>query len=133
MGRGSRHRGNTPSKPQQPEGHETTTSQVVAAYRESPIPPPSEFREYNELIPDGANRIMAQWEAETKHRHKLQSRAQLFILVEQLTARFVALLFAGGCLAVVVYALSVGAVVPASVIGGAMIIAGINAFLRSRK
>jgi uncharacterized membrane protein len=75
---------------------------------------------------------MAQWESETKHRHKLQSRAQLFILVEQLTARFVALLFAGGCLGVVVYALSVGAVVPASGIGG-MIIAGINAFLRSRK
>jgi hypothetical protein len=69
----------------------------------------------------------------TKHRHKLQSRAQLFILIEQLSARLVALLFAGGCLGVVVYALSVGAVVPASVIGGAMIIAGINAFLRSRK
>lgn len=76
---------------------------------------------------------MAQWEGETKHRHVLQKRAQVFALIEQLAARLIALLFAAGCLGVVVYAIAHNAIVPASIIGGAMIIAGVNAFLRLRK
>jgi uncharacterized membrane protein len=106
---------------------------VVSVSREAPLPPPAEFREYDQLIPNGADRIMAQWESETAHRHRLQRRQQLFPLIEQIVARVFALLFAAGCLAAFVYAVSLGHAVPASIIGGAMIIHGINAFLRVRK
>ena len=134
MGKGNKPRNQPPSSPSQIESHPESTLEVsVEQYRAGPIPPPSEFREYDQLIPNGADRIMAQWESETKHRHTMQSRAQWFTLIEQLAARFFALLFAGGCLAVVACGISQDATIPASIIGGVMIVAGINAFLQIRK
>jgi uncharacterized membrane protein len=37
-----------------------------------PLPAPETYREYAEIIPDGANRIMSMAEAEQAHRHAMQ-------------------------------------------------------------
>ncbi|HGW2956440.1 TPA: DUF2335 domain-containing protein [Raoultella ornithinolytica] len=42
-----------------------------------PIPPPSMLREYNEIVRDGAERIMARSEKEQAHRHDMQSKSIL--------------------------------------------------------
>jgi hypothetical protein len=60
----------------------------------------------------------------------MQSRSQLFPLLDQLAGRACALLFAFACLLLVAYAIANGAQWAATILGGAMIVAGINAFIR---
>ena len=40
---------------------------------QGPIPPPELLRQYNEIIPDGANRIVKMAEAQSAHRIELES------------------------------------------------------------
>lgn len=40
-----------------------------------PLPPPSMLREYNEIVQNGAERIMARSEKEQAHRHDITSKA----------------------------------------------------------
>lgn len=110
-----------------------SASLSIEKFRSAPLPDPKEIEQYERLIPNGADRIMAQWELETRHRHATQRRTQNNQLVDLLSARFIALLFALACLAVLVYCVSVGATWPAVVIGGALIVAGVNSFLQLRK
>lgn len=39
-----------------------------------PLPPPSMLREYNEIVVNGAERIMARSEKEQAHRHEMQRK-----------------------------------------------------------
>ena len=39
-----------------------------------PLPPPSLLAKYNDIIPNGAERIMAMAERQSEHREKLESR-----------------------------------------------------------
>lgn len=39
-----------------------------------PLPPPTMLREYNEIVVNGAERIMARSEKEQAHRHEMQSK-----------------------------------------------------------
>jgi uncharacterized membrane protein len=39
-----------------------------------PLPPPAMLREYNEIVPGGAERIMARSEKEQAHRHEMQNK-----------------------------------------------------------
>jgi uncharacterized membrane protein len=99
---------------------------------QGPIPPPAVFRAIEDIIPGGANRLLLAFEGETAHRHRIESRQQLLPFVDNLIGRVFALLFAAACLGVVVYAISVGAQWTASIMSGAMILGGINAFMRIR-
>ena len=38
-----------------------------------PIPPPAMLKEFNEIIPDGANRILKMAEVQVAHRHSLEA------------------------------------------------------------
>ena len=96
---------------------------------QGPIPPPSVFKQIDEIVPNGAERLFAQFERETKQRHKLHSRAQSLPFIDQVLGRVCALLFAFACY-IAAFAIEKGAYLPATVIGGAMIVAGINAFMR---
>jgi len=51
----------------------TTTIQTEAVSFQGPIPPPALLREYNEIVPNGADRIMKMAEAQTQHRINLES------------------------------------------------------------
>ena len=61
---------------------------------QGPLPPPHILKQINDVIPHGAERWMAQFETETRHRHLLERRRQTFPLTIQLAARVFALLFA---------------------------------------
>lgn len=47
---------------------------VAAAQFSGPLPPPDILRAYGEVVDGGAERIVSQWERETKHRQDLESR-----------------------------------------------------------
>jgi uncharacterized membrane protein len=102
--------------------------QVEANAWRGPIPPPEDLERINEIIPGAAERILRQAELEQAHRHKLETRAQTFPLIDSLAGRLSALIFALACLVLAGFSVVHGQPLPAAVFGGAMIIAGINAF-----
>jgi uncharacterized membrane protein len=106
--------------------------EITSVSWQGPIPPPGAIREYNEIVENGAERIFAQFEKETEHRHKLETRQQFFPFVDQLVARATALIFALACLGAAIFSVTQGAYWVAAFFGAAMITHGVNAFLRNR-
>ena len=51
------------------------TSVIQAALFSGPLPPPGMYREYEEVLPGSANRLMELTEDQQKHRHKWESDA----------------------------------------------------------
>jgi uncharacterized membrane protein len=102
------------------------------------MPPPDILRGYNEVIPDGAERLFRQFEIEADARRAHQRRGQTHNLIVALVGRGAALIFALGALAVAAYALNLGHQWAASIIGGstiALVVAaftGVPALLRQR-
>ena len=60
----------------QPEQRERVLRiiQQVATSFEGPLPPPQMLAEYDQLIPQGAERLMKLLEGQTRHRHEQESR-----------------------------------------------------------
>jgi uncharacterized membrane protein len=85
---------------------------------------------YERIAPGSVQRVLAQWESESAHRQMMEKRTQTLPFWDSVLARTTALVFALACLAVIAYSVSMGAIVPAAVLGGAMVVAGINAFIR---
>ena len=97
---------------------------------QGPIPPPQVLKQYDDIIPNGAERLFAQFENETAHRHLRERRAQNHPLYDQLAARAVALVFALACLGVAAHAINNNQPWVAAAFGAATIATDSNAFLR---
>lgn len=55
--------------------------QAVRVEISSPFPPPQLLAQYNEAVPDGADRIVKLTENQAAHRQSIESRAQVFTFV----------------------------------------------------
>lgn len=104
----------------------------------APIPPPEILRGYNEILPDGAERLFRQFEIEANARREHMRRGQTHNLIVALSGRAAALIFALAALGVSALALYLGHPWPAGIIGGttiAMVVAaftGVPALIRQR-
>lgn len=58
-------------KPSEPNN---SISLQAAAYFSGPIPPPDTLARYNDIIPNGAERILAMAENQSAHREKLEDK-----------------------------------------------------------
>jgi uncharacterized membrane protein len=58
-----------------PSESEVLEAAIIAAQFSGPLPPPEILQAYDEVVEGGANRIIDQWERETKHRHSLERKA----------------------------------------------------------
>ncbi len=69
-----------------------THTQIIAKYHSGPLPTPEDLRQYNDVVTDGANRIMVMAEKQSAHRIDIESvvirsqqtqsgRGQLFGLI----------------------------------------------------
>ena len=97
---------------------------------EGPLPPPATLRALNEVVPGLAERIVAQFEAEGEHRRQIEKRTQTLPFIDQIAARVSGVLFAGGCLVLIGYAVNAGATWAAAILSAAMVVGGINAIMR---
>lgn len=59
-----------------PEGRSVSVQQtrLQAEFFSGPVPPPSLLARYNDAIPDGAERILAMAERQSKHRELLEAQ-----------------------------------------------------------
>jgi len=111
-----------------------------------PLPPPAFLKHYNDIIPNGGERIVAMAEAEQKHDHEMQARdmrlreqqqdqADNALLGDQLyrfwglVLGFVALVFLNGC---VVYLIETDHSITGGIIGGTEIIGAVALFVTGK-
>jgi uncharacterized membrane protein len=64
----------------EPEAGSQVVGFAVSSSFSGPLPPPNLLAQYNEVLPDGANRIVTMAERQAKHRQRLETRAQAFAL-----------------------------------------------------
>ena len=124
------HESDAKPEPALPRREQGTTYEYSEFSWQAPLPPPSILRQINEVIPNGAERWMRQFEAETQHRHLLERRRQTYPFIIQLVARATALLFAFAGFGVAVHAINTNQPWVAAGFGGAAIAIGVSAFLR---
>lgn len=105
-----------------------------------PIPPPEMLQEYNNIVPDAAERILAMAEAGAKHQREIE--AGLLVADREADKRrhtevLRGQLFAGGAVVVAfsvsALALFLGYPTVASIIGGATVVSLVTVFMTGRK
>lgn len=97
------------------------------------MPAPDDVQRYDELVPNGAERLFAEWEAESAHRRKSERRALSAEIFERIGSRVMAFLFALGALGTTAYCASIDQPWPAAVIGGGTLVAVVAAMIYKRK
>ena len=126
MSKGSRKSGplQKPQPPSEPE-HQRSEYQEIHVQTtlswQAPIPPPEIIRGYNEVIPNGAERLFRQFEIEAEERRAFNRRGQTHQFIVALSGRGSALIFALAALAVAAYALYLNHPTAAAIIGGSTI------------
>lgn len=97
-----------------------------------PIPPPALMRQYGEIIPNGAERIMSQAERQSAHRQKLENRVVSHGIAQGYVGQTLAAIVAGAFL-VAAYKLGMaGHDVLAGILGGSTVVALVTAFIIGR-
>jgi uncharacterized membrane protein len=135
-----RNRNLKPSRPgqqsQQTQNSDNGNHQILSATQtqwKGPLPPPAVLREFDVLVPNGAERIFAQFEKESAHRRDCEEKQLKFLIRDSRIGQGLAGLYALCAFGVTAYAISIGANWVAGVLGGGTIVGGIVAFLRQKK
>jgi uncharacterized membrane protein len=58
-----------------PERQRQEIAVSIASYFQGPLPPPSLLRQYNDIVPNGAERIFKRFESQGEHRQFLERTA----------------------------------------------------------
>jgi uncharacterized membrane protein len=98
-----------------------------------PLPPPAILSQFNQVVENGAERIVSAWEAETRHRHKLEERDLNWSIFEGIFGKVLAALFIGSVLGLVVYCASIGAIWLAGIFGTLGIASVVGAFIQTNR
>lgn len=106
---------------------------MTTATWSGPLPPPSVLEQFNDIVPNCAERIVANWEAESTHRRSLERRELTILGWSELAGKVFALLFVLGALALAGYAVANGQPWVAALFGGGTIAAVVWAFIRTNK
>jgi uncharacterized membrane protein len=98
-----------------------------------PLPPPSVLADFDTVVENGAERIMAAWESETAHRRELEMRELKFLAFDSTLGKIFALIFVLSALAAAAFAASIGAEWLGVVLGGGVIGSVVWAFVNAPK
>jgi uncharacterized membrane protein len=101
--------------------------------RSAPLPPPSELAAYNEIIPQGADRIMKMCESQTSHRIAMESKVIYSQQGQETRGQVFGFLIALVGLVCGTYAAVSGQPVAGAVIGGTPLVGLVSVFVYSKK
>lgn len=95
----------------------------------SPLPPPEVLKGYDEILPDGANKIVEIIESQSQHRKDMENRVVNEILRESKWGQLFAFIL--GILGIISATILgiYGKVVVASIVGGGSLVGLVTAFL----
>ncbi len=98
-----------------------------------PLPPPAILRQYDEIQPGFAERLLRLTEDEANHRRQVTARAQRYELFETTLGQVFGLLVALAALGATVWLGILGLEVAASIVGGTTIVGLVGAFIAGRQ
>ena len=113
--------------------HESAVAISQTEHWSGPLPSPEALSRFNEVVENGAERIMRGWEIESDHRRAMENAAVRAEIWERIIARVSAAAFAFGALALSAYAASIDQATVASVVGGSTIAAVVAAMVYTRR
>jgi uncharacterized membrane protein len=117
---------NPPAKPERDR-------EVIHAGWSGPLPPPGALQQFDEIIPNGAERIMAMVESEQKHRFRLDKAALWAEIVDTIGGKVLGALMTFVAIGAAIYSIMLGAHWAVSVaIVGVPITALIGKFIKSK-
>jgi uncharacterized membrane protein len=89
--------------------------------------------DFDDVVKNGAERIMTAWESETAHRQGLERRNLRYSALDAILGKVFALIFVLVALGVSAYAASIGAELLGVVLGGGVIGSVVWAFVTGQK
>jgi len=84
-------------------------NQLLAANWSGPLPPPAALEHFNEIIPNGAERIMAMVEAEQAHRLEYDSSRLKLAARDHNIGQWLGAILCAAAIGAVVYTATIGA------------------------
>ena len=105
------------------------SQQIIASFFRGPLPPPAELKKYNEIVPDGAERLFQDFEKNSEHKRQTERIKTLGIIITQSLGLIFAFIFAITGLGVSVYCATIGQTWLAAILGGTTIASVVAAFL----
>lgn len=103
-----------------------TEMQQIEMMWSGPLPPPQVLQSFNDVVPNGAERIIAAWERETEHRHSMDRK----ISFESMLGKVFAFIFVIFALSICAFTAYIGATWVAAVLGGGVIASVVWAFIK---
>ena len=119
-----------PSNEQQTHRHEISVQQHSW---KAPLPPPSVLAEFNQVVENGAERIVRAWEVESEHRREIDRREQRWFYANALTGKVFAFLFVMAALGLSAWALYLDRPWLAGILAGTTLAAVVGAFVHVEK
>lgn len=125
-----------PARPASDPAVEEASTDELAAHPYAwagPLPPPQLLRQFDDVVADGAERIMQQWEGESGHRRMMERREAEIFARADLLGRLFAFAFVLLALAVTAVAITHAQPFVAAILGGTTIASIVWAFLRTHR
>lgn len=119
-------------RPSETDISEPESARLTAAWA-GPLPPPSALAQFNDIVENGAERIIAQWETESRHRRDIEKRELALYGWSEILGKAFAFVFLLIAMAVTAYAIYLGQQWAAVVLGGGTIGAVVWAFVMTNK
>lgn len=107
--------------------------EVSGEFFSGPLPPPAVLRQYNEIQPDFAERLLRLTETEAEHRRQVTTRAQRDDAIETVLGQVFALIVSLAAFGTAAWLGFLGHPAAASVIGGSAIVGLVGAFIAGRQ
>jgi uncharacterized membrane protein len=98
-----------------------------------PLPPPAALERFDQIIENGAERVMRQWESESQHRRELEKRELEIYGESELKGKSYALAFLVLAMAVCVIALYLNQPWVAAILGAGTIASVVWAFVSTNR
>ena len=87
-----------PSPPVQGQSNQVVHTRITQAQWQGPLPPPEALERFNQIIPNGADRIVAMAEAEQRHRANHESVALQARIREARRGQYAGVLLSALCI-----------------------------------
>ncbi len=84
-------------------------SRLISARWSGPLPPPAQLEEFERIVPGGAERVFAQFEAEGDHRRAMEAQNVKFVIRDRHIGQVLAVIYALGAFGLTAFAISHGA------------------------
>lgn len=108
-------------------------AQITAHHYSGPIPPSGELREYDQVLPGAAERILKMAEIDQQHTHEMEKIGLRMTFIEKRIGQIFALMVSLGAFTAAVVMTYFHAEKAAMVLGGSTILGLVSTFIAGRK